>query len=76
MPIKVEVWDYRSSGKHVYLGDTSFCIEELKENSAKGTITKKEFRNKIKKNEPAGTLLFNKFNLKTRYNFLDFRAGG
>lgn len=43
MPIKVELWDYRSSGKHVYLGETTFSIEELQEG---GKNNKKEFRNK------------------------------
>lgn len=29
MPIKVEVWDYRSSGDHVKVGETSFTVSEL-----------------------------------------------
>ena len=33
MPIKVELWDYRNNGKHIYLGETTFCVEELKEHS-------------------------------------------
>lgn len=31
MPIKIELWDHRTSGKHIYLGETTFCIEELRE---------------------------------------------
>ncbi|CAD8052802.1 unnamed protein product [Paramecium sonneborni] len=76
MPIKVELWDYRSSGKHIYLGETTFCVEELKEHSLQSKILKKEFRNKMKKNESAGILQFNKFQLKTRFTFLDYCAGG
>jgi len=29
MPIKVEVWDYRSSGDHVKLGETTFTVSTI-----------------------------------------------
>lgn len=34
MPIKVEVWDYRTSGDHVKVGETSFTVNTIKD--AKG----------------------------------------
>ncbi|CAD8067375.1 unnamed protein product [Paramecium primaurelia] len=76
MPIKVELWDYRTSGKHLYLGETTFCIEELKESFAQNQPQKKEFRNKQKNNAPAGTISFDDFILKSKYTFLDYRQGG
>lgn len=30
MPIKVEVWDYRSSGDHEKIGDTEFSVDDLR----------------------------------------------
>ncbi len=30
MPIKIELWDYRTSGKHVFIGETEASLEELK----------------------------------------------
>ncbi|CAD8151829.1 unnamed protein product [Paramecium octaurelia] len=76
MPIKVEVWDHRTSGKHLYLGETTFCIEELRDSFTQNKPQKKEFRNKQKNNSPAGTITFEKFNLKCKYTFLDYCEGG
>jgi hypothetical protein len=30
MQIKIELWDYRSSGAHIYCGETSISIDELR----------------------------------------------
>lgn len=30
MPIKIEVWDYRSSGDHEKIGDTEVSVEDLR----------------------------------------------
>ncbi|CAD8087146.1 unnamed protein product [Paramecium sonneborni] len=76
MPIKVELWDYRTSGKHLYIGETTFCIEELKEAFQQSKPQKKEFRNKQKNNQLAGTISFDKFSLKCKYSFLDYLEGG
>ncbi|CAK86273.1 unnamed protein product (macronuclear) [Paramecium tetraurelia] len=76
MPIKVELWDYRTSGKHLYLGETSFCIEELRDAFLQNKPFLKEFRNKQKNNSPAGTINFDNFILKQKHTFLDYRQGG
>lgn len=56
MPIKVELWDHRNNGKHLYLGETTFCINELIEYSTQNKILKKEFKNKMIKKESSGIL--------------------
>ncbi|CAD8081247.1 unnamed protein product [Paramecium sonneborni] len=76
MPIKIELWDYRTSGKHLYLGETTFCIEELREAFQQNKGQKKDFRNKQKNNQQVGTLSFDKFNLKQKHSFLDYLEGG
>lgn len=37
MPIKCEIWDYRSSGDHEKICETEISIDELK---GKGKVTK------------------------------------
>jgi hypothetical protein len=71
MPIKVELWDYRSNGGHVYLGETSFTVDEMKNKPN----SKKEFKDKTK-NKVVGMLVFNEFKLIEQPSFLDYIAGG
>jgi hypothetical protein len=52
MPVKIELWDYDSSGTHTYLGETTVSVNELRTNK---NITK-TFHNKEKK--AVGTLVF------------------
>ena len=29
MPIKIELWDYRTSGRHVFIGETLVSFDEF-----------------------------------------------
>ncbi|CAD8139277.1 unnamed protein product [Paramecium pentaurelia] len=76
MQIKVELWDHRKNGKHLYLGETSFCVDELLEYNIQNKILNKEFKNKMKKQESSGILQFNRFLYNHNYTFLDYCSGG
>ncbi|CAD8107449.1 unnamed protein product [Paramecium sonneborni] len=79
MQIKIELWDYKKSGKHKYIGETTVCINELMEASKVNKTFQKEFINKSQKNNNkkcVGILQCEKFELKSHYTFLDYCIGG
>ncbi|CAD8209885.1 unnamed protein product [Paramecium octaurelia] len=76
MQIKVELWNYKISGNHKYLGETTFCINELIDSNKDTKIFQKEFINKCNANKSPGFLQFDRFQLKSHYTFFDYCAGG
>ncbi|CAD8192936.1 unnamed protein product [Paramecium pentaurelia] len=76
MQIKVELWNYKASGKHKYIGETSFCINELIESNKLKKILQKEFLSKFQMIKSSGILQFDRFLIKSNYTFLDYCAGG
>lgn len=57
MPIKIELWDWRSSGNHLYLGETQMSVNEFKTLVNSNRV----FQNKEKKK--VGTLRIQQFEL-------------
>ncbi|CAD8133561.1 unnamed protein product [Paramecium octaurelia] len=76
MDIKVELWDHRNNGKHLYLGETTFCVNELIDHKRKSMILQKEFINKTKGGESFGVLQFNRFQFNHNYTLLEYCRGG
>ncbi|CAK94686.1 unnamed protein product (macronuclear) [Paramecium tetraurelia] len=74
--IKVELWDYKKSGKHKYIGETQFCTNELIESNKAKKILQKEFRSMSQRNQSLGILQFDRFSIISNYTFLDYCAGG
>ncbi|KAM3138201.1 hypothetical protein pb186bvf_009664 [Paramecium bursaria] len=71
MPIKIELWDYRTSGQHVLLGETAVSLDQLRNGEKQ-----KQFQNKQNKNKVVGTLQVTQFILNQKASFIDFLQGG
>ncbi|CAK75399.1 unnamed protein product (macronuclear) [Paramecium tetraurelia] len=76
MNIKVELWDHRNNGKHLYLGETTFCVDELIEHKKWNRILEKEFMSKTNGKESSGVLQFNGFQFNPNYTLLEYCRGG
>ncbi|CAD8198403.1 unnamed protein product [Paramecium octaurelia] len=74
--LKVELWDYKKSGKHKYIGETQLCINELIEANKAKKILQKEFMSKSQTNQSLGILQIDRFSIISNYTFLDYCAGG
>ncbi|CAD8183858.1 unnamed protein product [Paramecium pentaurelia] len=70
MPIKVEIWDYRTSGSHEHICSTEFSVDELKGKN----MVKKILFDKNKKQ--SGSICFNEFKLIEKPSFLDYLQSG
>ena len=69
-PIRVEVWDWESSGKNQYIGDCQFTLDQLKRGQ-------KEFDlQNPKKKKKTGTLKLINFSIVERPSFLEYIRGG
>ncbi|CAD8190196.1 unnamed protein product [Paramecium octaurelia] len=70
MPIRIEVWDYRTSGNHEHICSTDFSVDEMKDKQK----TKKILLDKNKKQ--SGFICFNEFKLIEKPSFLDYLQSG
>lgn len=72
LPIKLEVWDNRSSGQHTYIAETTFTIKELEETKNKELV----LRNPKRKKENQGIIIIDHISLKYQPQFYDYIKGG
>ncbi|CAD8128603.1 unnamed protein product [Paramecium sonneborni] len=70
MPIRVEIWDYRSSGTHEHVCSTEFSVNELNGQQQ----AKKILFDQNKKQ--SGFLIFNEFKLIEKPSFMDYLQSG
>ncbi|CAD8090802.1 unnamed protein product [Paramecium primaurelia] len=70
MPIRIEIWDYRTSGNHEHVCSTDFSVNELQ---GKNNI-KKALMDKNKKY--SGVIIFNDLKLIEKPSFLDYLQSG
>lgn len=69
-PIKLELWDYSSSGQHKFVGDLDFTIHQLVGEK------KKEFVLKDAKKKSVGSIIFDQCTLISKPEFMDYLRGG
>ena len=72
LPVKVELWDCRSNGAHIYIGETQFTVNQVKSGQ-------KEFNflnPKKKGNDILGVLIFDTFTVSYKPQFIDYIRGG
>ena len=72
LPIKVELWDSRSSGSHTYIGETQFTVKEVETGKKEFIFTDPKKKNK----EPLGVLCFDTFSVTFKPQFIDYIRGG
>ena len=70
-PIKLELWDYNSSGEHKFVGDLDFTINQIVGEK------KREFQLKdSSKKKNMGSMIFEQASLVSKPEFMDYLRGG
>lgn len=67
--IKVEIFDFQSSGDHKFIGETSFTIKNITKDQQK-EFTLKE------KGKSVGSIVFEQAMIQTKPEFIDYLRGG
>ena len=69
IPLKIELWKYKSGGNHKFLGQLYISINDI--------IGKKSFPFKNRKNQILNTnLIIRNYKVRDQHDFLDFLKGG
>jgi len=75
-PIKIEVWDNESSGKHQAMGEATTSMATLIRNNEAGKKTKLDIKGKADGKPATGTVCYDKIVIEKRPTFSDFVMGG
>lgn len=76
-PVKIEVWDNESSGKHQAMGECTTSMSTLIRNNEAGKKTKLDVKGKAANGKDAsGTVCYDKIEIEKRPTFSDYVMGG